>query len=402
MAVVKADAAVYGGYVISRADGVVFIRGAIPGELVEVSLKEKKRDYSVAEVTDVIEPSADRVEPRCPYFGECGGCQLQFVSYEKQVAMKAGVLLDCLHRIGHMDLPLAPPITGDDFNYRHRAQFKVSKEGRIGFFREGTREVVPIESCPLMVHEINDALAKLAGSDLAGIREVHVTSGDCLAALLKGVDFDERLAERFAGMGFDGVAFDDGAYSGRGHVGFDVLGLLYTVSPWSFFQSNWALNVELVRAVRDNLMPLEGKKVVDLYAGAGNFSLALAREGASVTAVEENPHAIKDGERNVSFNKVRGFRFVKGRAESARLKGDFDVALLDPPRPGLTGEAMKRLLEMAPGRIAYVSCNPSTFARDLAKLSSLYEVESVRMIDLFPNTYHVESLAFLKKKEQGA
>lgn len=402
MSVIKADAAVYGGYVISRVDGVVFIRGALPGEVVEVSLKERKRDYSVAEVTEIIEPSADRVEPRCPYFGDCGGCQLQFASYEKQVAMKSGVLLDCLNRIGNIEIELGPSLVGSDFNYRHRAQFKVSKDGRIGFFREGTRDVVPIERCPLMVEEINAALAKLAASDLTGIREVHVTSGDCIVALLKGVEFDEVIAERFLGLGFAGVAFDDGTYTGRGHVSFDIMGLVYTVSPWSFFQSNWSLNSELVRAIKEALMPLEGKRVADLYAGAGNFSLPLAREGAEVLAVEENPHAIKDGHRNVSYNKVRGFKFVKGTAEKARLKGECDIAVLDPPRPGLTNEAMKRVREIAPGRIAYVSCNPSTFARDLKKLSDLYEIESIRMADLFPNTYHIESLALLRKKEKGA
>jgi 23S rRNA (uracil1939-C5)-methyltransferase len=399
MTVIKADTAVYGGYVISRAEGVVFIKGALPGEVVEVSLKEKKRDYSVAEVTDIIEPSTDRVEPKCPYFGECGGCQLQFASYDKQVAMKTGVLTDCLNRIGKMEIELQPSMTGRDFNYRHRAQFKVSKGGEIGFYREGTRDVVPIKQCPLMVDEINAMLEKLWDADLTGIKEVHVTSGDSIVALLKGVDYEDALAERFIEMGFEGVAFDDGTYRGKGHVSFDVMGLAYTVSPWSFFQSNWSLNSEVVRVIRETLEPLEKKRVLDLFAGAGNFSLPLAREGAEVVAVEENPQAIKDGQRNVSYNKVRKYKFVNGKAEDAKIKGEFDIVLLDPPRPGLTKEAMKRVMEIAPERIAYVSCNPSTFARDLDKLSKLYRVDSVAMIDLFPNTYHIEALAFLTKGE---
>ncbi len=402
MPVLKADTAVYGGYVISRAEGVVFFRGAIPGEVVEVSVKQKKRDYSVAEVTEIIEPSSDRVEPHCQHFGDCGGCQMQFVSYEKQADMKAGVLEDCLNRIGNIDITLEPAMTGIDFNYRRRAQFKVSKDGQIGFYREGTRDVVPISSCPLMVAEINEALRKLRASDLVGIREVHVTAGDSIIALLKGVKFDEAFAEKFlTEMGFAGVAFDDGSYAGRGHVAFDIMGLVYTVSPWSFFQSNWLLNSEVARVIADGLAPLEKKRVLDLYAGAGNFSLPLAREGAAVVAVEENPHSIKDGQRNVSYNKIRKCKFVKGRAEDVRFKGEFDIAVLDPPRPGLTNEAMKRVLELAPGRIAYVSCNPATFARDLKKLSDKYTVESVRMIDLFPNTYHVEALAFLTKGTQA-
>jgi 23S rRNA (uracil1939-C5)-methyltransferase len=180
------------------------------------------------------------------------------------------------------------------------------------------------------------------------------------------------------------------------------MGLVYTVSPWSFFQSNWALNCEVIRTIKEALGPLEKTRVLDLYAGAGNFSLPLAREGADVVAVEDNPHAIKDGQRNVSYNKVRRYKFVSGRAEDAKVKGEFDIALLDPPRPGLTKETMKRVMELAPERIAYVSCNPSTFARDLGKLSGLYTIDSVRMIDLFPNTYHIESLAFLTKGQGAA
>ncbi len=291
---------------------------------------------------------------------------------------------------------------GKDFNYRHRAQFKVSKEGRIGFYREGTREVVPIKSCPLMVDRINEVLERLRSTDLAGIKEVHVTSGDSLVALLKGVEYGDALAERFTEMGFDGVAFDDGTYRGKGHVSFDVMGLVYTVSPWSFFQSNWTLNCEVIKTIKETLGPLEKTRVLDLYAGAGNFSLPLAREGAEVIAIEDNPHSIKDGQRNVSYNKVRKYKFVSGRAEDARFKGEFDIALLDPPRPGLTNEAMKRVMELAPERIAYVSCNPSTFARDLGKLSGLFAIDSVRMIDLFPNTYHIESLAFLSKGQGAA
>jgi 23S rRNA (uracil1939-C5)-methyltransferase len=399
MPVVKADAPVYGGYVISRNDGVIFIKGAIPGELVEVEISERKRDYSVASVTDVIEPSSSRVTPRCGYFGSCGGCQLQFISYEKQVSMKDDVLRDCLARIGGLRPDLLPPLTGGDFAYRRRGQFKVSEEGRAGFYREGTREVVSIEGCPLMVEEINEILGKMRTSLRAGIKEVHVTCGDSAIALIKGIDFDEAVAEGLMGLGLAGVAFQDGSHSERGYVGFDLHGLTYTVGPWSFFQSNWELNGMVVELIERELRPLEGKRVLDLYAGAGNFSLLLSRYASEVVAVEENPHAVKDAQRNLTLNKIRNFRLLRGRAETVRLGEGFDVVILDPPRPGLTAEAMDRVLKTAPQRIAYVSCNPSTLARDLKRLAEKYEIQSIRMIDFFPNTFHIEALAFLTRRE---
>ncbi len=396
--VLKAGDAVYGGYVLAREDGVVFIRGALPGEVVEVSVSEKKRDYSVASVTGIIEQSSFRVEPPCRYFGDCGGCRLQFAAYEKQVSMKNRVLADCLKRIGGIELEPSQPLLGRDFNYRHRAQFKVSREGRAGFYREGTREVVPITECLLMAEEINGALKQLRRTELSGIREIHVTLGSSLTALIKGKGFDEKLAERLVGLGFSCVAFEDGDYRGKGHTSFGLDGLEYTVSPWSFFQSNWELNTQVVRLITGTLTPLDGKRVLDLYAGGGNFSLTLAAAGAEVVAVEENPYSIKDGERNLSLNEMHKFKFARGQAETARLKGDFDIVILDPPRPGLARAAMERVLNMQPEKIVYVSCDPSTFARDLKKLSEKYDLDSVRMIDLFPHTYHVESLAFLTRR----
>jgi 23S rRNA (uracil1939-C5)-methyltransferase len=396
--ILKAEAAVYGGYVMSRKDGVVFIKGAIPGEVVEVSLQERKRDYSVASVTGIVEPSAFRVEPPCPYFGDCGGCQIQYIAYEKQVSMKNEILSDCLKRIGEVDIPLATSVTGESFGYRHRGQFKVSNDGIIGFYRAGTRDVVSVGKCPLMAPEINEIYSSLGRSGLKGFKEAHITCGDSTVVLLKGVGFDEGLSEKFVGMGFSGVAFEDGSYRARGHVGFDLNGLAYTISPWSFFQSNWSLNVNVARLLAEGLEPLEGKRVLDMYAGAGNFSLLLARGAREVVAVEENPKSIKDGQRNVSINKIRKIRFIQGRAEAARVRGDFDIIILNPPRPGLSNEAMNRVFEILPHRIAYISCNPSTFARDLKKLKERYEIDSVRMVDFFPNTYHLESLAFLARK----
>lgn len=398
----KAEAAVYGGYVIAREGGVIFIKGAIPGEVVEVSIEEKKRDYSVARVTEVVEPSDARVEPRCEYFGRCGGCQLQHMTYERQIALKAEVLNDCLGRIGCIERELEPTLSGPEFGYRLRAQWKVSKDGRMGFYREGTREVVPIDVCPLLSDSVNDATRRIRSIDMHGVKELHITCGDTAEVLIKGRGFDEALAEQVIAAGFSCVAFEDGSYRGGGFISLDLSGLSYSVSPWSFFQSNWTMNREVVRVLLEGLGPMEGRRVVDLYAGAGNFSIPVAVAGATVVAVEENPHSIRDGHRNVSSNNVARFQFVESTAEKARLKGKFDVILLDPPRAGLTNDAIARVGEMASPRIAYISCNPATFARDLKKLSGAYNIDSIRVVDFFPNTYHIESIAFLTRKNEEA
>lgn len=399
-AVIKAEDAVYGGYVLSRENGIVFIRGAIPGELVEVSVSEKKRDYSVASVTGVLEPSEFRVEPPCPIFGVCGGCQLQFASYDRQITMKNEILLDCLKRIGGIEVSLLPPLTGRQFGYRRRGQFKVSKQGAIGFYKENTRDVVPLTNCPLMIDEINNILPALNPDGLTGVRELHITSGDSLVALMKGSAVDAGLAERLLDAGFSGITFEGSSriFGHNEYAVFDLDGLKYAVSPASFFQSNWDLNIELVRIIKSELGDVGGASVLDLYAGAGNFSLPLAEAGANVTAVEGNPSAVKDGRMNFELNGMTKFKYIESSAEKAGLSKRYDILILDPPRPGLTKAVMQKVLAMDAGRVVYVSCNPSTLARDIKALSGSYDIQSVRMADMFPNTYHVEAVVFLKHK----
>jgi 23S rRNA (uracil1939-C5)-methyltransferase len=390
----------YGAYTIARDEKVVLIKGAIPGELVEVEILEKKKDYSLANVINVIEPSEHRVGPPCPVFGLCGGCQLQFIAYEKQVAMKDEILLDSLTRLGGIETAQVPALYGEQWNYRHRAQFKVSPDGEIGLFRESSREVITFEECPLMDREINRLFRKIRENGLArGLSEIHIAAGDTPVALLKGRGgHDSSLFESFIEAGFSGVAYDDAIAYGGAYTGFDLNGLRYTVSPWTFFQSHWGLNRKVVENMVDGLAPLDGKHVLDLYAGAGNFSLPLAAGAAEVVAVEENPHAVEDGRRNIELNGIRNCKIVKSSAEKYKINRKFDIIILDPPRPGLTSETAKKVLENPPGTIVYISCNPATLARDLRKLKEKYDITSVRQIDFFPNTYHIEAMVFLQAR----
>lgn len=398
----KAQEPVYGGYVLHRAEGesITFIKGAVPGELVEVSIQEKKRDYSVGTVVEVVEPSPYRREPACEYFGSCGGCQLQFITYPRQVELKDQVVRDCLKRLGGIEIALEHQLFGEPFGYRRRGQFKVSREGSIGLFKEGTREIVPVTTCPLMTGPINEVLGSMRGVKLDGVREIHLTHGDGVVALIKGIPFSETIADELMDAGLEGVAFEDGTYRGTGpsYVLFDLNGLKYSVSPWSFLQSNWDLNRRMVEQLVEDIGSLQDRRLLDMYAGAGNFSIPLAMEARQTVAVEENSHAITDGQRNAAQNRISGYTFIKGTAEAAKLKGEFDVLVLDPPRPGLSKPAMERVLALAAPRVAYISCNPSTLARDLKIMSEMYVLDSVQVADMFPNTYHIECLALLTIK----
>ncbi len=406
--VVKAETPVYGGYVIVRNEKVIFLKGAVPGELVEASIDDRKRDYSIASVKNIIEPSPFRRTPPCGLFGICGGCQLQFIDYGRQITMKEEILLDALRRIGDVSMPLSPSLVGAEFRYRHRAQFKVSPGGAIGFYKEASREVVPVDECPLMVDGINDVLREMKAADLTGVREAHVSSGDTITVLIKG-HLDEDTGQQMLQSGVSGIAFENGDSVGKDYVTLPFFDLKYSVTPWSFFQSNWSLNKDLVALVKEKLSPLEDKRILDLYAGAGNFALPLSLNAKDVTAVEENPHAVEDGRRNVMLNGIKNCTFVhlpveecfEGRKKNraSRLFGEtnYDIIVLDPPRSGLGSNFLRKILEAGSGKIVYVSCNPATLSRDIKKMKDKYEIESVHMVDFFPNTYHIEAVVFLRR-----
>lgn len=388
----------YGGYTIARDEKVILIKGAIPGEVVEVNIEQNKKDYAVASVTNVIETSPYRIEPRCPVFGICGGCQLQFVSYEKQLMMKDEIILDSLKRISGMEISLEPAFSDAIWNYRHRAQFKVSRNGEIGLFRESSRDIVTFQDCPLMNQRINTLLQKMKVTDCAGnLAEVHIAVGDDAIVFLKGRDYDRKLlSDVYAEMGFSGVMFDDDTCASTVFTNFDLNGMRYTVAPRTFFQAHWSLNKQIVDFIVKQLLPLSGKRVLDLYAGAGNFSLPFAVFADEVVAVEENPFAVNDGIRNMELNNVNNCTFFRMPAEKYKIKKKFDILMLDPPRPGLTSEMVNKILANPADTVIYISCNPATLARDIKKLNEKYDVKTVRQIDFFPNTYHIETLTFLQ------
>lgn len=400
----RVEAPVYGGYTIGRDGKVIFIKGAIPGEFVEIAIKETRKDYSVAEVTRVIEPSEFRRKPPCPYFGLCGGCQLQYIQYERQVTIKEEILKESLQRIGGIQIENLSSLTDNEFFYRYRVQFKVSRDGEIGFFREGTRDIVPISRCLIVTEPINTLLSKLKDIDLRGLKELHVISGDSQSILIRGSIRDETV-QALLDSGVSGIAFENGDSIGKDYITLDYEGLKYTLTPWGFFQGHWSLNKKVISLILERLSPLENKKVLDLYSGAGNFSLPIAKMASEVIAVEDNPYAIEDGRRNLIINGIKNCLFIQSPVEDifkdkrkARILEErrYDIILLDPPRPGLSSETCKRIIDLGSERIVYVSCNPSTLARDLRKMKERYDIESVYMVDFFPNTYHIEAVVFLR------
>jgi 23S rRNA (uracil1939-C5)-methyltransferase len=392
---------VHGGYALARAEGVgvLFVRGALPGEEVRVRIGDRKRDYAFAEAVEIVAPSPHRADPPCEVFGECGGCQLQHATYPYQLRMKQEILSEAFRRIGGMDAAPGIAPAGEPFGYRYRGQFKTDGLA-VGFYAERSRRLVPVSRCPLMAEPINAALPAFRGAGAnanARAGEIHLaTDGGRVAAWLPGVRFDPRVVER-AGGAVSGIVFEDRAW-GEATVTLPLDGLSYAVSPRGFFQANWRMNLSLAARLTALVGDLRAGRVLDLYAGAGNFALPLALRCGEVVAVEGEAGSFADLLRNARENRLGNVRAVKSRVEAFRPSGRYDAVVLDPPRSGLSPKALSLVGRIAAGTILYVSCNPSTLARDVRSLSDRYDLASLAMHDFFPNTHHVEALASLSAR----
>jgi len=412
--VVEVTGIAHGGAGIGRVRGkVVFVPYCIPGEKVLVEIVEEKKKWARARLVEVQEPSEDRVAPPCPYYGRCGGCHFQHVAYERQLALKTEVVRDQLARLGAVaHAPVEPAIpVGEPWHYRNHVQLTMDREGRLGYREARSRAVVPIETCPLMhplLEEILDALELEGEGNEAPQEGSRGPISIRRVALRAGVRTGDRMIifETYHDTPLE-LAVDipvscvllrsdqvPVVMAGSDHLYEVVEGRRYRVSAPSFFQANTAGAEVLVRLVREMLAPQRNERLLDLYCGVGLFGLALAEEVAQVVGVEGNPFAVRDARLNAEG--MDHIQILEGAAEEVvpTLSEPFDLAVADPPRDGLAPEVISLLARHPVSRLVYVSCDPATLARDARRLRRAgYRLVRVQPVDMFPQTYHIESVA---------
>jgi len=401
----------HGGAVIAHDGGrAVLLYYAMPGETVEAELTGRRGGLAIARATRVLEPSPDRVEPRCQHFGECGGCVWQHARYERQLEFKRRAVEEAWHGAG-LRLPPDTPVLGmaDPWRYRIRGEFEAAHRPdgsvQLGFHRMRQHSVLPVRVCPIHDERIERAMLAFGQAAtelrLRSLQTVLLTVEPTGRGLLWRVQHrgrrpggDAELAGRVAELLPDLVLLDDS-------MSLDFWGLSFRVRSDTFVQTNYRQMLVLYEAALDMLEPEPEDTVLDLFAGIGTIGLAVARHAGSVTAIEENPVAMRLAGVNARINGVANLRTVPGRVEDALRSvrvGQHRAAVLDPPRAGCDPAAIAELLRLAPDRLVYVSCEPSTHARDIAMLvRGGYRVRRAAVVDMFPQTYHVESVALLER-----
>ncbi len=411
---------VYGGSGLARLDTgqAVFVPGVLAGERVIVEIKKRKKGFLQAELIEIISPSASRIAPPCIGEKQCTGATWPHISYPAQLGYKQEILQDTLKRIGGMEpsrpLPILPSPRID--HYRLRAQFNVrTKDGvqRVGFFRQGSYDLIEVEQA-FLIHPLIDKVLKGIRSllnELPPLTEIHINAspGEEAHVLLFSEQsrlfpletFFEKLRNVAPEViGITGFANRKKVFSlGRNRLSLEVEGLMLHATEGNFFQVNWEQNRNMVRTVLD-FAALAGKEtVLDLYCGIGNFSLPLATKAKAVIGIESGYSAIEDAMANAKLNNIANAEFIaddlqKGLKTLTGRKTSADVIVLDPPRAGATLKTLERVLAFVPRKIIYVSCNPSTLARDL-KFFHLFgfRLDRLQPVDMFPYTYHIECVA---------
>jgi 23S rRNA (uracil1939-C5)-methyltransferase len=457
----EVSSAAFEGKAVARHEGlVVFIHGAVPGDVVTARITKRKRTYAEATVVRVETPSPERVVPRCGHFGVCGGCRWQHMAYESQLRFKEQHVLDAFERIGHFSSPSIMPIIGSPSPYYYRNKMELSFSDRqwlaappaameagetgipifLGFHAPGRYDkVIDIKECYLqsertvkIVQCVRDfarsqGLPVYTSQDHSGylrflvIRETkrtdqvmvnlvtltdrpdvmrsfaHVLTAECPFVTTIVNTINTRRAQ---------VAFGDTerVVHGDGVIVEELGGCRFVISAGSFFQTNTQQAERLIEVVRSFAALTGSETVYDLYSGTGTIAIILSRNAKAVLGIEAVQSAIDDAQRNVKINGVTNCQFVRGDLKDRLTKEtdwrrdhpEADVLVIDPPRSGMHPKVVEELKSMRVRRIVYVSCNPTTQARDVKALcEGPYRLEKLQPVDMFPHTYHVENVALL-------
>lgn len=447
------------GLSVGKHNGMaVFVKNAVPGDVVDIQIVKKKKNYAEGRAVVFHSYSPDRVKPECIHFGLCGGCTRQDLDYAKQLAFKQKVVDDCFNRIGHLTYPPALPIVGSKniFRYRNKMDFgftaarwvtteemesgeEIAERGALGFHVPGMFDkIFNVTECllqPEPSNAIRNGLREL--TQKMALPYYHIRShegfmrnliirnnlkGEVMVIVAFAYEQQEwqdavmaYLAENFPQIvslyfvinsKFNDTIYDQNLvlYKGVPYLEETMGDLRFLIGPKSFFQTNSRQGQHLYDITRDFAGLTGGELVYDLYTGTGTIACYMASKARHVVGVEYVPEAIEDAIKNAELNQIPNTSFFAGDMKDVlndvfiTEHGKPDVIITDPPRAGMHDDVTKKILEIAPQKIVYVSCNPATQARDLAILCEKYDIKKVQPVDMFPHTYHVENVVLLEKR----
>lgn len=407
--IVKIEKLIYGGDGLARLpDGrAVFVPFVLPGEEVSLNIIEEKPRFARALPLEIIKPSPKRITPLCKHFGTCGGCHYQYIPYQDQIIFKREILLDQLKRIGNINDPPLLNIfpSPETWHYRNHMQFHPDPKGQLGFVDITGQAVFPIQECHLPQDLISETWPKISLDENSGIHKASLRQDSFDEVMLLFEGDEETPPEMDLDLPISAAYLNPSGFSytmaGNDTLAYKIKEKILQVSAESFFQVNTIQAEKMVDFILDSINKVNTKEILELYSGVGLFSIFLAEFADHLTAVESAISSCYDFAANLdAFDNVSLYEATVDEALPGLLIKP-DLVLLDPPRAGLTKQARDLILQMQSPQVLYISCDPATLARDLKQfLSAGYRLESIAAFDMFPQTYHVETMTVLRRTQR--
>lgn len=387
------------GYGIVRLNNkVIFVPYAIKGDVVDIEIVNNYKKYALANVLDYVIKSKDHKEVICPYYTSCGGCQISHMNYKKQLEFKQDKVKNIFNK--YLDLEISPEIICDkEFYYRNKVVFHVV-DSKIGYYKEGTNDLIEIQGCRLLDKRINEILPLIRKLDLTYVEKIMIrtTTKEMMIVFYGYIDKIDILKDKVDSI--IQINIKEKLLHGKNYIKEEINDMKFIISHDSFFQ----VNTNVMKKMYDKVLEYSNvdntKTVLDLYCGTGTIGLYLSKNAMSVTGIEIIEDAIKDANINKEINNITNTTFICGDV-GRLINNEYkqDILIVDPPRSGLSDRTRKVILDNDYETIVYVSCDPMTLARDLKELLTKYELIDITLYDMFPNTYHVESVVLLHHKK---
>lgn len=390
---------------------IIFVEQALVGDVVKVKITCEKKHYLEGKIVEFIEKSKKRIESRCQYFNECGGCDLLHMPYEEQLKFKQDKVNDIMKRysgITDIESKIKPIVKSDKIlQYRNKVTLQVKE--KIGFYKRKSYELVSIDKCLLITDKMNDLLTKIKEKiDLESVLQIVIKDmGNnqlMLTFYLRNKDNIDSIINKFQ-REVDSLNFYVNNIYYKAINKSNIIAKLdnfqFLVSPSSFFQVNLGQTVKLYNKIYQYCQLQGTEQVIDLYCGTGTIGIYLSQHCSKVLGIEINEDSIKDATENKKINSISNIDFMVGDTKDLIKKIQIkpDIIVVDPPRSGLHDSVINDIMKLNPKKIIYVSCDPLTLARDLKKLDTNYEVVELTPIDMFPNTYHVENIVLMQLRD---
>lgn len=371
-------------------DKVIFIKRAIPGEVVDVDIVNNKKKYQLGKINKIIKASPNRIKSVCPFYDKCGGCNFLHTNLKEEKKFKIGKAKELISSNVNF-------FNTKEFNYRNKVKLHV-KDKKIGFYQEKTNELIAIDYCYLLNDQLNDILGKInnyINENSCCINDITIRCASEVLLIVNG-KVGKNFIKNFDFV--DNIVINGNVIKGKGYIETKIDKYRFKISPESFFQVNYQGLETIFKILQDNLKG-KYKKALDLYSGTSVMGILISNFCENVISVEINKEATMDALVNVKNNQINNLQIINEKVENIiETLNDIDLIIVDPPRSGLDYKTIEYILKLKPKTLVYISCDMITLKRDLELLKDIYVLKNLNLVDMFPKTYHVESIAILDLK----